>query len=171
MKKYAKIENQETKAVSVGLGTNTEFYKSLGMNELDVEKGKDGRWYLTGYAPQPSIVEVKETKLNEINAACDAAIEEKGKEYPQTERLTFDLQLYEATKYKADNTTETPILSVLAEKRGIELTDLVDRVIAKADEVRAYSASAIGQRQAYKDQVDAATTIEEVNAIEVNIVI
>ena len=68
MLKYAKIENEETKEVSVALGTNTEFYKSLGMNELDVEKGKDGRWYLTGYAPQPSIVEVKETKLNEINA-------------------------------------------------------------------------------------------------------
>ena len=131
----------------------------------------NGMMYEKGYAPVPSLEEAKAAKLSEINSACDAAIEEKGKEYPVSERLSFDLQLYEATQYKADNTTETHILSVLAEKRGIELTDLVDRVLAKADEVRAYSASAIGQRQALKDQVDAATTIEEVNAIEVNIVI
>ena len=130
-----------------------------------------GDWYEVVALPEQTFTEAKAAKLAEINSACDAAIEEKGKEYPVSERLSFDLQLYEATQYKADNTTETPILSVLAEKRGIELTDLVDRVLAKADEVRAYSASAIGQRQALKDQVDAATTIEEVNAIEVNIVI
>lgn len=52
MLKYAKIENQENKECSVGLGTNTAFYKSLGMNKMDVEEGQNGIWYLKGYVPE-----------------------------------------------------------------------------------------------------------------------
>ena len=48
---YAKIVNEETKEVSVGLGTDVEFYKSLGMKEIDVEQAWNGNWYLKGYAP------------------------------------------------------------------------------------------------------------------------
>ena len=55
MKKYAKIINEETKECSVGLGTNEEFYQSIGMTEMDVEQSYDNKWYVSGYAPQPSI--------------------------------------------------------------------------------------------------------------------
>ena len=51
MLKYAKIENEETKQVSVGLGTNTDFYKSIGMIELDVEQAYNGSWYIAGHCP------------------------------------------------------------------------------------------------------------------------
>ena len=51
MKKYAKVVNEETKACDVGLGTNIEYYKSLGMIEQEVEQAYDGQWYLAGYAP------------------------------------------------------------------------------------------------------------------------
>lgn len=55
MLKYAKIINNETKECSVGTGTNTEFYSSIGMTEMDVEQAYNGAWYVEGYAPQPSI--------------------------------------------------------------------------------------------------------------------
>lgn len=51
MLKYAKIENEETKQCSVGLGTNTDFYKSIGMVEMEVEQAYNGQWYLAGYCP------------------------------------------------------------------------------------------------------------------------
>ena len=51
MKKYARIINEETKACEVGLGTNSAFYQSIGMTEMEVEQGYDGSWYLAGYAP------------------------------------------------------------------------------------------------------------------------
>ena len=51
-KKYAIITNQETKTVDVGLGTDEQFYKSIGMTEMDVEQAYNGSWYLQGYAPQ-----------------------------------------------------------------------------------------------------------------------
>lgn len=51
MKHYAKIENAETKTVSVGTGTNHAFYESIGMTLMDVEQGYDGQWYVAGHAP------------------------------------------------------------------------------------------------------------------------
>ena len=65
MKKYAQIINEETKECSVGLGTNTEFYKSIGMTEMDVEQAYNGYWYITGYAPEKS-QEVKEQEVRQV---------------------------------------------------------------------------------------------------------
>ena len=52
MLKYAKIINEETKEVSIGTGTNSAFYQSIGMTEMEVEQAYDGSWYLAGYAPE-----------------------------------------------------------------------------------------------------------------------
>ena len=47
MIKYAKIINEETGLCEVGLGTNTEFYQSIGMIQLDVKQSDiDSNWYL-----------------------------------------------------------------------------------------------------------------------------
>ncbi len=47
MIKYAKVANEETGLCHVGIGTNTKFYISVGMTELDVELSEvDGEWYL-----------------------------------------------------------------------------------------------------------------------------
>ncbi len=59
MQKYAQIINEETKEVSVGIGTDTEFYKSIGMEEMEVEQAYDGNWYVAGYAPTQPVQEVK----------------------------------------------------------------------------------------------------------------
>lgn len=50
--KFAKVENEETKACSVGVGTDEEFYKSIGMKLMDVEQAWNGSWYLAGYCPE-----------------------------------------------------------------------------------------------------------------------
>lgn len=70
MIKYAKIINEETKECEVGLGTNTEFYTELGMEEMDVEQSYDGRWYLAEYVPSKPIDE----KKAEVRAVRDEYI-------------------------------------------------------------------------------------------------
>ena len=59
MKKYAKIINEETKACEVGLGTNSKFYQSIGMVEMEVEQAYDGGWYLQGFAPEKPVEELQ----------------------------------------------------------------------------------------------------------------
>ena len=52
MLKYAKIINEETKLCEVGVGTDSDFYQSIGMTRQDVEEAWNGNWYLQGYTPE-----------------------------------------------------------------------------------------------------------------------
>ena len=67
--------------------------------------------------------------------------------YPDREIRTFDKQESEARAY------------------GIPLSELVERVLAKADAFAVASGSIIGQRQTLEDRLDACTTLEEVQGI------
>lgn len=53
MQKYAKVINEVTKQCEIGLGTNAKYYKSIGMEEMDVEQAYNGQWYVKGFAPTP----------------------------------------------------------------------------------------------------------------------
>ena len=120
--------------------------------------------------PVPTLEEVKAAKLSEINAAADRAIATLTATYPDRELATFDKQESEARAYAADATASTPLLSALAQARGIPLDELVRRVLAKADAFAVASGSIIGQRKALEDRLDVCTTVEEVQSIAVNIV-
>ena len=59
MRKYAKIINEETKLCDIGDGTNSAFYKSIGMTEMEVEQAYDGSWYVKGFAPEKPVEELQ----------------------------------------------------------------------------------------------------------------
>lgn len=71
MFKYAKVINEETKACEVGLGTNSAFYQSIGMTEMEVEQAYDGQWYVAGYA----LVKPVETMQAEVRAVRNNYLE------------------------------------------------------------------------------------------------
>ena len=71
---YAKIINEETKQCEVGVGTNVEFYKSIGMTEMDVEQAYDGQWYIKGFAPEkpaPTKEEQEQARANAYASEID----------------------------------------------------------------------------------------------------
>ena len=119
--------------------------------------------------PVPTLEEAKAAKLAEINAAADRALSKLTATYPDREIATFDKQEAEARAYAADPTAATPLLSALSQARGMELPELVRRVIAKADAFAVASGSIIGQRQALEDRLNACATLEEVEALTVAI--
>lgn len=62
MNKYAKVINNETGLVEVGMGTNIEFYKSIGMTQLDIQQSDiDDYWYLADKCP----MKTEEEKIQE----------------------------------------------------------------------------------------------------------
>ena len=74
MKKYAKVINEETKLCEVGLGTNSAFYKSISMSEMEVEQAWDGAWYLLGFAPtkpEPTKEEQRQAREDAYKAKVD----------------------------------------------------------------------------------------------------
>lgn len=52
MKKYAKIIDEQTKEVEIGVGVNDEYYIEIGMKKMDVEQAYNGNWYVKGYTPE-----------------------------------------------------------------------------------------------------------------------
>ena len=52
MIRYAQLINEETGLCNIGTGTNIDFYKSIGMTELDVQQSDvDNNWYLIDKCP------------------------------------------------------------------------------------------------------------------------
>mgnify|MGYP003294663800 CR=1 FL=1 len=84
MIKYAKIENAETHTVSIGTGTNTKFYKSIGMELMDVEQGYDGNWYVEGYAP----IKPLEERIEETYKDFDSRVEKRLNDFAATRRYS-----------------------------------------------------------------------------------
>lgn len=94
MIKYAKIENEKTKEVSVGVGTNTEFYKSIGMIEMDVEQAYNGQWYVKGYAPAEPETE-KQARVRKIrNQMLDESDKYMISDFPLTDEERVQMGLY-----------------------------------------------------------------------------
>ena len=114
---------------------------------------------------EPTVKELKKLKLTEINNKYNIATSALVSTYPETELLTFDKQEQEARAWLGDNSIETPLIDALAEGRQIEKTDLVNRIISKADLFAVQTGYLTGQRQYYEDQLGLAQTKEEVEAI------
>lgn len=52
MIRFAQLINEETGLCNIGTGTNIDFYKSIGMTELDVQQSDvDNNWYLIDKCP------------------------------------------------------------------------------------------------------------------------
>ena len=182
MIKYAKVINEQTGLCEVGIGTNTTFYKSIGMNEQDVSQSDiDGKWYLSDKCPMKSdedkLAEAKQAKLNE---ATDKAYSFENKDalitVNATNMMTRASELYhiEATltnniKLSAyaqslDETSTLPWntkenVNVLLNKAACTtLTELMSQLNAKLWTV---------DFPTYLAQIDTCETADEVNAINI----
>ena len=134
MKKYAKIINEETKSCEVGLGTNSAFYQSIGMTEMEVEQAYDGSWYVKGFAPEKPVEELQA----EVRAVRNQYLEQTDKfliaDYPITDderglyrqyrtylrdyTLTENWWESEPLKFEEWNKPKEPDPSVAQEKAG-----------------------------------------------------
>lgn len=94
-------------------------------------------------------------KYTEINEGCQAALAALTATYPDRELLTFDKQEAEARAYLSDpSSATTPILTAIAQGRGIPVDELAQKIIAKADAFALASGALIGQRQWYEDALE-----------------
>lgn len=143
MLKYAKVVNQETKACDVGIGTNTDFYKSLGMTEMDVEEAFDGSWYIKGYAPikpQPTHDEVQQTRarlyqeqVDPITSHISRLRDSEGHEEEKNKAKVLELKNYlSQTDYVSCKLTEA-----LDETELQDLKEKYADVLKKRREARA----------------------------------
>ncbi|MBN6067882.1 hypothetical protein HYE54_03670 [Aggregatibacter actinomycetemcomitans] len=86
--------------------------------------------------------------------------------YPETEIDSFYRQEKEALAWQADKNAETPMLTKIAEKRGVPFEILVKKVIEKASLFAGAIGDIIGLRQRIEDRINAATEQAELDVIK-----
>ncbi len=114
MLKYAKITNEETKQCEIGIGTNTDFYKSIGMTEMEVEQAYNGNWYVKGYAPSKPM----EVLAQEKRAERDNFLAETDKymlpDFPITDEKREQYKAYRQYLRDLPENPEFPNMDVLS---------------------------------------------------------
>jgi len=116
-------------------------------------------------APEPTLEGAQAAQLTQINIAFDAAAAALTAGYPEAERLTWPIQQSEALAWGADNTTATPYLDGIAAARGIDPAEMRQLTLAQVQTFQTASQQLVGTRQKLRDQINAAKTVEAVQAI------
>lgn len=125
-------------------------------------------WALDESQKQAVISAEKSAKLAEINQKAQAFVNELAKydETPAFERDTWLEQAKEARAWFADKSAPTPTLDLIAQMRGVPQDLLRQKAYEKALAYQQVAAIVAGQRQAYEDKLNAAETLEQVQAIK-----
>lgn len=76
MKLYGTIIDNNTGLCSVGIGTNIEFYKSIGMVELDIQQSDiDNKYYLIDKCPMKTYEQKLKEEQDKINHLTMTALD------------------------------------------------------------------------------------------------
>lgn len=162
---YAQIIDEKTKKCSVGTGTNTNFYKSIGMVDMEVEQAYDGQWYVKGYAPSQPLDELKQAKITEFKSIRDSE---------EIKPIEYNGNLFDYDDKARDRINSAIIaLDVMGDGKTIEWT-LADNsnVTVTANDLRGVIANvAVRSNELHvkyrdlKELVETCTTNEELDLI------
>lgn len=114
------------------------------------------------------VADMKPAKLEEILAGADAALRAITSDYGEYEKLSWSKQEEEARELMKDANAEAGLLRQIAEYRRVPLETLRDKVLANVTASEQATGYILGLQQRYGDMLKAATTVAEVEAIEVN---
>lgn len=172
MLKYARLLNEVTGLCEVGLGTNAEFYQSIGMTELDVTQSNiDNEWYLTSMCPnkpeEQVLLEAKNKKYEENQKALDKArtshvftvtLQNHECEFDTTDKTQADLNSAAISASMGQpwlwTTNNRITLSLTTE--DIQIISLAYMQSVNAD---------IAKWTEFEEQIEQATSLEELNSI------
>lgn len=85
--------------------------------------------------------------------------------YMAAERETWHVQQREAEAWLADKSAAVPMIAAMAATRGIQLPDLVDKIMENVVLFRQAAGQILGQQQAMLDEVNTAQSIDELNLV------
>lgn len=117
--------------------------------------------------PQAALAKAKAAKLHDAAEAAQAFIEQVAglSAVPQFERDSWGQQAAEVRAWTDNPDTPTPILAGIAKARGVPLEMLLRKALAKTQAFAALTASVAGQRQAIEDRINAADSLDALNAV------
>lgn len=116
---------------------------------------------------QPTIEQVKADLQARVNSQYAQRMNEVALPYPQYERESWPIQLQEAQALAVDPTASTPWIDACAAQRGLECSELAQRILAKDAAYRFISGQLTGARQAHEDAINALQDLERLQLYDV----
>lgn len=112
-----------------------------------------------------AIENARKLKITEINAACDSHSRSIKSSYPEAEILSWPQQVKEAESVLSNPSANAPLLTALADARGMNVPNLAELVIAKANAFSVVMGEIIGKRQYLEQLVQSMETIDDIEAV------
>lgn len=166
MYKYVKFNKETGLCTEVGTGTNTKFYKSIGMTEMEVEQAYDGSYYLKGYAPIQNIDELKSDKLAELSTKASSFEQTENKEMYIISSLGYKVNADPKALRNIEVLIELGVTQFRNyDNENVEVT--TDNLKTIKSEIGINSVKLYQQKWAMQDLINKAETIEELNSIEI----
>ena len=165
---YCKYDSETKKCLEVGTGTDTEFYKSIGMTDKEVEKAYDGSYYLKGYAPTQNIDELKASKLSElttITSKFDNQLVNTDMVIKSSLGFSINADLRSQLNiHRLISIGTEPVSFIVADNTTVDLSlAQLNILISECEENMQYL---FDLKQSYKKQITDATTKEELDTID-----
>lgn len=99
--------------------------------------------------------DIKKLKLKQFCTIADLLVDQLRSSYPEVEVLSWPRQETEARAFIGSGLEDdAPLLKGIAVRRGIDLADLANRVIAKANAYASFTGNIFGERQRLEDLMD-----------------
>lgn len=111
------------------------------------------------------LAKAKAAKIASFNEPFELAAAQMKAGYPPSEIDSWPIQEKEALAWSADPATPTPYIDSLAAARNIPRDLYLQKTVSKVNAFRAASSAIIGKRQRLEDAVKAATTLDQIRAI------
>lgn len=105
-------------------------------------------------------------KVQEFNECAQAEASAFIVSYPDFEISTWPKQREEAEAFSKDDTTPTPYMDIVAEQRGIDREELLDKTLTKIALFDENSAVIAGKRQKAYDKAKASSTLAELLSVK-----
>lgn len=129
----------------------------------------DGKFYAPKVDDAYTFKQAKTAKLAEINSRAQDYINlaTGAADTPSFEVQTWAQQAAEAKAWHADSSAETPMLTIIANQRGIPVDILRAKAYEKSVAYEQLVAIVAGRRQRYEQMLDAAKTLDDIEKIVV----
>lgn len=153
------LDNQELVAIG-------EDYRLVDKRPSDLHDWNGESWQINTEKATALFTHHKQALIKRLADKADSLTAQLLAGYPQTEIESFYRQEKEALAWQADNNAPVPMISQIAEQRGVPLAILVEKIIEKSNQFAALAGAIIGQRQKFETQIFAAENVENLTALE-----
>lgn len=118
------------------------------------------------WVDQRELEDFKRLQLIQVNSDYEKACTALTAGYPSSEIATWANQQRDAEAWEKDSEAETPFIDAIADARGIDRLELLQKTLDNVRRFLSATAQYTGTRQRLRDEIAEASTSEEVLAVQ-----